>query len=157
MSRASTNKPGGTGRPGQKRGLAAFFLPDEPRDFPARRWVKMALRAAHVLTTGILCGAYLFEASGAQRTPWLIGATLSGLLILLLDLYESGAFLLQVRGLVVLAKVGVLAALPVFGPGAGWILACLVLVSVVSSHASSKVRYFVVLGGGGIKGARSKG
>jgi hypothetical protein len=86
-----------------------------------------------------------------------VAAVASGAMILLLDLHESGAFLLQVRGLVVLAKLGVLVALPHLGAYAGWVLAGVMLVSVVSSHASSKVRYFVVLRGSGIRGAKTKG
>jgi hypothetical protein len=150
-------KPKPMSRDSSGRGLAAIIFPEEPREFPARRWVKMVLRAAHVLGAGVLCGSYLLGATDDQRMPWLLAAAISGLLILLLDLHESGAFLLQVRGLVVLAKIGILAALPYLGPYAGWVLAGVVMVSVVSSHASSKVRYFVVLGGGGIRGAETKG
>jgi hypothetical protein len=77
--------------------------------------------------------------------------------MLLFDLYETGAFLLQVRGLVVLAKIVLLGALPLCGPAQGWILAALLGISVVSSHASSKVRYVMVFGRGRIKGAETKG
>ena len=38
-----------------------------------------------------------------------------------------------------------------------WVLAGVVVVSVISSHASSKIRYFVVLPGSGISGASTKG
>jgi hypothetical protein len=111
-----------------------------------------------VLASGVLCGATLLGAEGPQRHAWLLAALLSGLFLVALDLHESGAFLLQIRGLVVLAKIGLLAALPWFSPlGAGWALAVVTVVSVLSSHTSSKIRYYVVLGGGRIEGARSKG
>ena len=157
MSRDSSGDGPPERRQDRNRGLVALLIPEEPREFPARRWVKMILRATHVLAAGVLCGSYLLGVGDAARLPWLLGAIISGLLILLLDLHESGAFLLQVRGLVVLTKIGILAALPHLGAYAGWMLAGVVMVSVVSSHASSKVRYFVVLGGSGIRGADSKG
>jgi len=157
MSRDSSSDGAPGQRQDRKRGLIALLIPEEPREFPARRWVKIILRATHVPAAGVLCGTYLLGVGDAARMPWLLGATISGLLILLLDLHESGAFLLQVRGLVVLTKIGILAALPYLGAYAGWVLAGVVVVSVISSHAPSKVRYFVVLGGSGIRGANSKG
>ncbi len=111
----------------------------------------------HVLFVGVLAGSYLFEVVPTERAAWWIGAMLSGLMMLALDLHESGAFLLQVRGLVLLLKLGVLLVLPWLGAAAGWALAALVLISVVSSHAPGKVRYKVVFGGGRIVGGESHG
>ena len=42
----------------------------------------------------------MFGASPDRLTPWLFATAASGLLIVLLDLHESGAFLLQIRGAV---------------------------------------------------------
>ena len=134
-----------------------FLIPETPRAFPGRRGVKILLRSAHVLAAGVLCGAYVFGVGLPARTPWLIAAVVSGLLIVLLDLYESGAFLLQVRGLVVAVKIATLVALPWVSDYAGWVLAAIVVVSVLSSHAPAKIRYYVILGGGRITGAGSRG
>jgi len=133
------------------------LFPRTPRSFPGRRGLKILLRAAHVLSAGVLCGAYLLDVGPPARTPRLVAAALSGLLIVLLDLLESGTFMLQLRGLYVAVKIALLAALPWFGEYAGLLLAILVVLSVLSSHAPGKVRYFLVFGAGRVTGSDSKG
>ena len=134
-----------------------FLFPDPPREFKARRAVKISARAVHVLCAGVMVGAYLLPADGASQNTWFAATVATGLVLLFLDLHESGAFLLQVRGMVVIGKLGVVAALPVLGAAAGYVLAAVLMLSVVMSHAPSRVRYFVVFGRGRVKGARSKG
>jgi hypothetical protein len=137
--------------------LSSLLFSPRPREFPGRRALKILLRAAHVLSGGILTGLYISGAGDALSDRWLVGAIGSGALILLLDLHESGVFLLQVRGFVVIGKIALLAALPLFGARAGWILAALVVASVLSSHAPSTIRYFVTFGKDRFKGAKTKG
>lgn len=74
-----------------------------------------------------------------------------------LDLYESGAFLLQLRGLVVTVKLVLLALLPALDGAGVWVLAVIAFFSVISSHASSNFRYFLIWGRGQIKAAETKG
>lgn len=133
-----------------------LLFPPEPRSFRGRRGLKILFRAVHVLCAGVLTGAYLLDV-GASRRGWLTATVASGTAILLLDLYESGVFLLQLRGLVVAGKIAVLVALPHFEKHAGWVLAALVVVSSLTSHAPGRVRYFLVLGGGKFRGAETKG
>jgi hypothetical protein len=137
-------------------GLLAILLPPEPRRFRGLRALKISLRAAHVLCAGVLTGAYVLEVP-AGRGAWLAATLASGGAILAVDLYQTAAFLLQVRGLVLLVKVSLLLALPAFGGAARWVLAALVLLSVISSHAPSKVRYFVLVGRGRIRGSTAAG
>ena len=137
--------------------LSSLLIPPQPREFPGRRALKILLRAVHVLSAGILTGLYVIDAADALRDQWLMGAVGSGVLILLLDLHESGVFLLQVRGLVVIGKIGVLATLPLFDGQAGWVLAALLVASVLSSHAPATIRYLVVFRRDRFKGAETKG
>ena len=129
-----------------------LLFPDEPRDFLGRRTLKGIFRAAHVLCAGVLLGAYAFDVERAVRIGWLLAAMGTGCLILLLDLYESAAMLLQVRGLVVLFKLALLATVPWLGV---WALGFIVLVSVYSSHAPASFRHRNLIGG--IKGSETKG
>jgi hypothetical protein len=154
MSRKSTRQPGESER---RKLLSRLIFPSEPRSLPGRRGVKISLRAAHVLCSGVAAGAYLLPAGEAARGAWLGAVATTGLAILLLDLFETGVFLVQVRGLVTLTKIGLLAALPLFQERAGWLLAALVIVSVLSSHTTSKVRYFVIFGRRRLKGAETRG
>jgi len=137
--------------------LKTTLFPGEPRALPGRRWLKIGLRAVHVLVAAGFLGAYVFGASHDARLPWAIGVVASGAVFLLLDLHESAAFLLQVRGAVVLTKITLLAALPLFPGYEPWILGFLVCISVLSSHAPGSVRYRMLIGGGSIKGSESSG
>lgn len=137
--------------------LQTLLFPPEPRSLPGRRAVKILLRAIHVPCAGILAAAYLFDAGALAQTVWWVGSVVSGLLILLLDLHETGVFLLQVRGLVALGKIAVLGMLPWFETYRVPVLVGLIGISVLSSHAPSRIRYHLVFGSGRLKGATSKG
>ncbi|MEE8367706.1 MAG: hypothetical protein V3S30_05270 [Thermoanaerobaculia bacterium] len=136
---------------------SSWLFPDPPREFAWRRPLKIGLRAVHVLCAAILLGAHVFEVQETSTDPWLHATLLSGLLILLLDLHESAAFLLQVRGMVVILKLLLIGALPWLGSYGAWVIAGIVLISVISSHAPARVRYFLLVGRSGITGSRSKG
>ena len=137
--------------------LAAILVPDEPRDFTGHRALKLALRASHVLSAGVYAAGHILDVNEAAHDEWFAAALVSGLLILLLDLHESGAFLLQVRGLFLVAKLALLAGLHLAGVESGWALGGLVFASVVSSHAPGSIRHHLVWGRGTIRGAESRG
>ena len=141
-----------------KNRLVPLLFPAEPRSFPGRRGVKIVLRAAHVFCAGVLVGAFVLGATAELRTAWLWAAIGSGCLVLLLDLHESAAFLFQVRGLVVAVKLTLLAALPLFqDEHQPWVLGLLVVISVLSSHAPSRVRYHVLVFRDKVQAGSSKG
>ena len=119
--------------------------------------MKICARAVHVLCAGVFAATYLLDVPGEPRETWCSAAVVTGLLLLSLDLFESGAFLLQVRGLFLLAKVALLATLPVAGEAASWIVSAVVVGSVISSHAPSKVRYFVVFRRPGVRASDTRG
>lgn len=137
--------------------LFRILIPPEPRRYAGQRWVKVIARATHVVLCGIYLGSLVFQVEPAIRGPWFLAVLLSGSLMICLDLYESGGFLLQLRGLVTVAKLLLLALLPVFGAAAVWVLAGIAFFSVISSHASSDFRYYLVWGRGRIKAAETKG
>ncbi len=134
-----------------------FLIPPEPRRYPGQRWAKMLARATHVVFAGIYLGAFVFEVAPGDRAPWFLAAMLSGLLMFCLDLYESGGFLLQLRGQVTLVKLIILALLPSFGGAGVWVLAVIAFCSVISSHATANFRYFLIWGRGRIKAAETRG
>ncbi len=134
-----------------------LLIPPEPRYYLGQRWVKMIARAAHVVLAGVYLGALVFQVEPAIRWPWFRAAMLSGLLMVCLDLYESGGFLLQLRGLVTGVKLVLLAFVPSLGAAGVWVVAFVALCSVVSSHASSGFRYFLIWGRGRIKAAETQG
>ena len=134
-----------------------FLIPPEPRRYAGQRWIFITARAIHVLLSGVYLGALVFHVEPATRLPWFLATLFSGFLLICLDLYESGAFLLQTRGLVVAGKLILLAFLPRFGAAAVWVLAIIAFVSVFSSHAPSRFRNFLIWGRGRIKAAETRG
>ena len=134
-----------------------ILIPPEPRSYWGQRWVKMIARSAHVIFSGIYLGALVFQVEPSTRWPWFLAAMLSGLLMVCLDLYESGGFLLQLRGLVLAFKLLVLAFLPMYGAAGVWVLAAIAFFSVISSHASASFRYYLIWGRGRIKAAETRG
>ena len=133
-----------------------LFFPDPPRDFPGRRGLKIVLRGLHVVCVALFTGAVAFEASAGDRSFWLWATVASGVLILALDLHETAAFVVQVRGLVVGAKIlalGTLHMLP--DQQAVWLLGVVIVISVVSSHAPGSIRHRVLFGNA--RGAETSG
>ena len=137
--------------------ILRLLIPPEPRRYTGQRQAKVMVRAAHVVLSGIYLGAFVFHVQPAARWPWFLAALASGLVMLCLDLYDSGAFLLQLRGLVVTVKLLLLAFLPTFGAAAAWVLAAIAFASVISSHAPATFRYYLVWGRGRIKGSETSG
>ena len=134
-----------------------LLFPERPREFRARRTIKIALRALHVGCAALLLGSHAFGAGPEVRSAWLAATAGSGILLLMLDLHASAAFLLQVRGAVLLSKL-LLLAWVVADPGPSpWPLGVLLVVSVLSSHAPSSVRYRLLLQEGRITAPESRG
>lgn len=137
--------------------MRRLFFPDPPRRLPGRRGLKIALRAIHALCAARLVGASAFaEVPAAVLDAW-HWTLASGAALLLLDLHESAAFVAQVRGLLVVAKVSLVIAVPWLEETRTVILSALFILSVLSSHAPASVRYRVVLGSGSVRGSTSKG
>lgn len=136
----------------------SLFFPDPPREFPGQRAVKITLRALHVLCVCLLVGAHAYEAPAADRALALVATAGSGGVILLLDLYETAAFLLQVRGLVVMFKLFGVALIPFCAPPTSTVmLGAIVLISVLSSHAPARWRYRVMWFSDRVRGADTPG
>jgi len=137
--------------------LRSLLFPDPPREFAGRRTLKIVLRGVHVVCAGLCLGAYAFDVAAGERGMALAAALGSGLAILALDVHETAAFFLQVRGVVVVFKIALLALLPWFGDARALVIGALMLLSVVSSHAPGKIRHRQIAGAGRIEGARTHG
>lgn len=133
------------------------LFPDPPRDFAGRRVVKIVLRAVHATLAGVYAGAIVFDVAPDLRSTWALWAITSGFALLAIDLHESFTILLQVRGLVVLAKIATLALLPFLGRGAVLAIVLVMLAASISSHAPSRWRYRLVFGRGLVRPSTSRG
>ena len=121
-----------------------------------QRWLKITLRASHVLGAAIVAGGVVLGVTGEELEGWLFLLVGSGVAVLAFDVAESPAFLIQTKGVVVLLKLAVLAAIVVSGSG-DWLLAPILFASVVSSHAPSGLRHRVLVFGDRVRGRSSNG
>lgn len=125
--------------------LMRRLFPPVPRDFPGRRGIRTLLRAAHILTGGVLVGGVLFDQSLQVLTPWVHGTLASGFLLFATDLYASFAILCEVRGASVLAKLALTALVPIFWGARLELLAAALLLGAVSSHMPGRYRHHLLL------------
>jgi hypothetical protein len=123
--------------------LAPLLFPPEPRGFPARRTVRAALRAAHTLAGGLLLGAHLFHAGPEAALFWLQLTLASGLAFLAIDLHASCAILLELRGLLVLAKLALTGLVAVFPGQAVALLGTVLVAGSVGSHLPGRFRHHI--------------
>jgi len=122
-----------------------ILFPEQSRSFYGKRWLDIALRSVHL--TGLLgvAGGVLFNAEQSLWLPYFLTTILSGLAMVLISLWSNGHWLLQNRGLVIIAKVTILSLLPVLPGYEQYLLIIIVIMSGISSHAPARFRYYSVI------------
>ncbi|OFW00221.1 MAG: hypothetical protein A3I61_08630 [Acidobacteria bacterium RIFCSPLOWO2_02_FULL_68_18] len=133
------------------------LFPDVPRDFPLRRGVRAALRTIHIFTTGVLVGGHIFGQAKERLFGWLVGSVASGVVLLATDLHATFAFLLQVRGLLVLVKIVLTAMALFFWEARVPLLVVVLTCGAVGSHMPGALRHRLILGQGMFTGDRRNG
>jgi len=121
--------------------LAALLFPSEPRDLPLRRALRTLLRTAHILATGVLLGGHIFDLPAPLLMPWLWAGVCSGLALLATDLHATFAILFEVRGLLVLLKLALVLAVPLWWEGRVWLLCGASVLGGIGSHMPGRMRY----------------
>ena len=110
----------------------------------AKRWTKISLRTLHLLAVAGVGGGVLF---GIEKDLWLNYwwlALASGALMMLMDMISNPVWIVQVRGLAIVLKLILLVFL---GSAPAWdstLLAVIIIISAVVSHAPGKLRYYSV-------------
>ena len=121
---------------------AARFLIGLLKD--ARAW-NIALRTAHIATMGVLLGGHAFDAPESALRGWLVASVLTGIG---LAVSEAGWHLLwfhQLRGLITLSKLLLLALVPVFWEHRMVLLFLIVIMASIGAHMSARLRYYSVV------------
>lgn len=107
-----------------------------------KRWSKISLRTLHLLAVAGVGGGVLFALDKDLWINYWWLALVSGVLMMLLDIAANPVWMVQVRGVVILFKLILLALL---GINPGWdsfLLAVIIIISAVISHAPGKLRYY---------------
>jgi hypothetical protein len=107
-----------------------------------KRWSKISLRTLHLLAVAGAGGGILF---GLEKQLWINYwwlAIASGALMMLIDIVANPVWIVQVRGLVIIVKLILLAMLGRYPAWDSFLLAVIIIMSAVISHAPGKVRYY---------------
>lgn len=125
------------------RPLSEWLFPSCSRDFIGKRWFKIGLRSLHLVGLAGVGGAYLYAAAFDDWFPYLLLTLSSGSLMMAVELWSHGIWLLQVRGLAIVLKLSLLALAGLL-PAAmdPMILMVVILISGVIAHAPSRLRYY---------------
>lgn len=138
-------------------GFSRLLFPAEPRNFPLRRGLRMALRTLHIFSVGVMSGGILFQQPMELVQPWLLSAVFSGLALFATDMHATLAVLFEVRGFAVYAKIGLMHLISRFPEQALPLLALAMLIGTFSSHMSRQYRHRLLFFGDKIKPDQRRG
>lgn len=120
-----------------------MIFPAQSRSFPGQRWVNILLRTLHLIAIcGVAAGA-LFQVEQELWLNYLYLTLLSGSGMILIEVWNNGIWLIQLRGLVTLLKLLILSVAFVSGYQPYMIYTALVLSGIIA-HAPGKVRYYSI-------------
>lgn len=129
------------------RTLSAVLFPPTPRHVPGERGINIALRTAHLMTSGILLGGHTFDVP-AHRLVLLLYLTIaSGAGLILLELYSSCRWVYLGKGVMVGLKIALVIAAGLWWQQRVVFLVLVVLIGSVGSHMPARFRYYSLLHG----------
>ena len=118
-----------------------ILFPAKSRWFYGKRWLNIILRTLHLIGIAGVGGAYLYHAATDVWMPYMVLTLISGSIMVLLEVWTNGIWLLQLRGLATMLKLAILALTFLVGLKA-YILFSVIIISGIMAHAPANVRYY---------------
>ena len=120
--------------------LAQILFPEPTRYFPGQRWVNIALRSLHLVGVAGIGSGFLFDQAPAAWDNYWHLTLVSGIALSILYLWNTAAWLFELKGLGIVIKVVLL--------GIAWGIPALrtelfilvIILSAVIAHATARVR-----------------
>ena len=126
--------------------LRRWLLPEQMRFLPKARAWSIGFRTIHLTAFGLLLGGYAFAVSPDRLLPYLWVTILSGLGLIAIEMGTVGLYWLFLgKGIMVLVKLVLLLAIPVFWEARIILLLLVVVIASVGSHMPSRYRHYSVL------------
>ncbi len=123
-----------------------WLFPVQPRVLPHARAIPVALRTVHLATFGLLLGGHAFGVEAARLLPALWLTVLSGAGLIAVEVYAAGAYWLVIgKGVAVLARLGLLLAVPAFWEQRVVLLLTVVAIASVGAHTPACYRHCSLL------------
>ncbi len=114
-------------------------------EFTGKRWLKIALRTLHIFSIVGVGGAILFNVPFSQWVWYWYLAIATGTLMAAIDALSNFLWLIQIRGIVIYIKLLLLMLLGGNMLVNQLVLALVVILSAVISHAPGDIRYYSVI------------
>lgn len=127
--------------------VQSMLFPTIPRHIPHERGVNIVLRTAHLMTSGILLGGHVFDVSAHRLILFLYLTILSGISLVLLELFSSCRWIYLVKGVMVMVKVALVIAAGIWWDQRVSFLLLVVLIGSIGSHMPARFRYYSFLHG----------
>jgi hypothetical protein len=107
-----------------------------------KRWTKISLRTLHLLGVAGVGGGVLFKIDEQLWLNYWWLALASGILLMMIDIISNPVWIVQLRGMVIFAKLVLLVFMVKYPDWAASLLIIIIVVSGVISHAPAKIRYY---------------
>ncbi len=127
--------------------LQTIFFPEESRGFWGKRWINVLLRSLHLCGVGVYTGGVFFNVAPDLVLESYVFTAITGLIMMGIDIYSNGKWVIQNRGWLIILKVVLLGLLPHIGIYKKWGVIGIILLSSLVSHATADFRYFSPLHG----------
>ncbi len=109
---------------------------------PWWRTCDIALRTAHIGVSGVLFGGHVFGITPRPLLPWLYWTVATGALLAVLEAYPSWHWIIEGRGVLVIAKVLLTCSVVWFWDQRAAILAAVIVIGCIGSHMPRRLRYY---------------
>ena len=118
--------------------------PRVPAPRRLRRW-NVAFRTLHLTAFALFLGGSAYDVEPERLMPALLAAILTGMLLVTVELCQDPRWPFLGKGLMVIAKLGLLLLVPAF-PGARIpLLVAVVVLAGIGSHMPRELRHYSVL------------
>jgi len=117
------------------------LFPKTSRTFYGKRWLNIFLRTMHLIGIAGVGAAFLYQAASEFWLPYMILTLISGAMMVVVEIWSNGIWLIQIRGLATILKLMILSLTFWFGLKAS-IIILVIIISGIISHAPAKIRYY---------------
>lgn len=131
--------------PNEAKTLTRLLLPEPPRVLPYARAISIGLRTWHIAAIGILLGGHVFDLPADRLFVWLLLSLISGAGLIGIELYSSCKWLYQGKGVLVLLKLLLVAAVAVWWEHRVALLLAVLAIGSVGSHMPGRFRYYSIV------------
>ncbi len=111
---------------------------------PYARGISILCRTIHIAATGILLGGHVFAIPESRLLTLLYLSILSGAGLIGIELYSSCKWVYQGKGVLVLIKLLLVAAVAIFWEQRVWLLLMALVIGSVGSHMPGRFRYYSI-------------